>query len=188
MLLLAVVATAQTFPDFDVRSFDGTDRQDGKGRANSHLIRWAPPHDLDWNSEGMVNPRRITNAVVRMSDDLDHNQRHLSNMLWQWGQFIDHDFALTTHNNGAPANVVIPLDDPDDVMVQSNCPMIPLTRSDIDPDLPTREQMNVITAFLDASMVYGSDETRANALRSFADGKLKVSLPQLVDWCNCLTT
>lgn len=38
-----------------------------------------------------------------------------------------------------------------------------------------RQQVTEISAFLDASMVYGSDTNRANALRSFTGGKLKTS-------------
>jgi hypothetical protein len=38
-----------------------------------------------------------------------------------------------------------------------------------------RQQITEISSFLDASMVYGSDTNRANALRSFTSGKLKTS-------------
>lgn len=38
-----------------------------------------------------------------------------------------------------------------------------------------RQQVTEISGFLDASMVYGSDTNRANALRSFTGGKLKTS-------------
>lgn len=38
-----------------------------------------------------------------------------------------------------------------------------------------RQQVNQIPAFLDASMIYGSNTTRASALRTFVGGKLKTS-------------
>ena len=44
----------------------------------------------------------------------------------------------------------------------------------ISPD-QVRQQINQVTSFMDASMVYGSDEQRARSLRSFRDGKLLVN-------------
>jgi peroxidase len=38
-----------------------------------------------------------------------------------------------------------------------------------------RQQINELTSFLDGSMVYGSDKFRADALRTFSNGKLKTS-------------
>jgi len=46
-----------------------------------------------------------------------------------------------------------------------------LTASTANP----RQQITEISAFLDASMVYGSDTNRANTLRSFSGGRLKTS-------------
>ena len=43
-----------------------------------------------------------------------------------------------------------------------------------------RQQVNEISSFLDASMVYGSDKTRANALRSFSGGRLRTSSNNLL--------
>jgi peroxidase len=176
MLIASVVlvVTANTIPDFDVRSFDGTDRQDKSGRAPSPLIRWVPASQVDINDENLPNPRRITNAVVRQPEEFPLNNRHLTDMVWQWGQFIDHDFALTTQKGGMRADVMVPMENENDVLVQANCSVISFIRTDIDPNLPTREQVNTLTAFLDASMVYGSDKNRADALRTFVDGKLKV--------------
>lgn len=42
------------------------------------------------------------------------------------------------------------------------------------------EHPNLITSFLDAGMVYGSDDERAAALRTFVDGKLKTSAGELM--------
>ncbi len=38
-----------------------------------------------------------------------------------------------------------------------------------------RQQINAITSFVDASNVYGSDRARADALRTFSGGRLKMS-------------
>ncbi|MEO1996930.1 MAG: peroxidase family protein, partial [Planctomycetaceae bacterium] len=38
-----------------------------------------------------------------------------------------------------------------------------------------RQQINSVTSYIDASNVYGSDEVRAAALRTFVDGKLEIS-------------
>jgi hypothetical protein len=80
-LLLPRVVWGQTIPDFDFRSFDGTDRQDKSGRAHSPLIRWAPASQVDMFDEGRPNPRAVTNVVVRMPEEMPVNQRHMKNML-----------------------------------------------------------------------------------------------------------
>ena len=49
---------------------------------------------------------------------------------------------------------------------------IPLNRSLYEHIEGVREQVNAITAFIDASNVYGSDPTRAGALRTFDNGQL----------------
>lgn len=53
--------------------------------------------------------------------------------------------------------------------------MIPMQRSRfvIDGD-GVQQQVNTVTSFLDGSMIYGSDEVRAAALRSFKGGRLRM--------------
>src|SRR5262249_39198563 len=58
--------------------------------------------------------------------------------------------------------------------------VILFNRSEYDPATGTgpgnpRQQINNITAFLDASMIYGSDPVVASALRTHSGGRLKTS-------------
>ena len=43
-----------------------------------------------------------------------------------------------------------------------------------------RFQLNDLTAYVDASNVYGSTNIKANALRTYSDGLLKTSVSRIV--------
>mmetsp|Transcript_15148 Transcript_15148/g.36122 ORF Transcript_15148/g.36122 Transcript_15148/m.36122 type:complete len:426 (-) Transcript_15148:120-1397(-) len=89
-------------------------------------------------------------------------------MVWAWGQFLDHDISIT-HATEEQEDIVT--DDP-------SMGTIPFSRSDYDHSTGTssanpREQINDITAFIDASNVYGSSAAEVTNLRSFRDGMLR---------------
>ena len=120
------------------------------------------------------NVRVISNTVVDQAGASILNDGQLSDFVWQWGQFLDHDIDLTPVDaaNGT-ADIPVPSGD----ILGPN--PIPFERSDFDPltGVPgtPREQINAITSFIDASNVYGSDPTTASSLRTFVDGKLKTT-------------
>jgi hypothetical protein len=108
--------------------------------------------------------------------------RVLTSFVIFWGQFIDHDMDLTDPPSGIAeiANIAVPAGDPFFDPAATGTKTISFNRSDYDPftgDGPgnPREQTNLLTAYLDASMVYGSDPMRAAALRAGVDGKLLTS-------------
>ena len=92
-------------------------------------------------------------------------------MVWQWGQFVDHDIDLT-HSGVEYGVAPITVTDPTDPLSPGP---IPFTRSQfLQPDGVGREQVNSISTYIDASVVYGSDATTAAALREPNSAKLKV--------------
>ncbi|MEM7018877.1 MAG: peroxidase family protein [Pseudomonadota bacterium] len=110
------------------------------------------------------------------------NPVNASDMLWQWGQFLDHDIDLTDGvEPEEPANITVPAGDPFFDPTGVGTAVINLNRSIYDAATGTdannpRQQLNEITAWIDASNVYGSDSERADALRTLdGTGRLKVS-------------
>jgi hypothetical protein len=126
------------------------------------------------------NPRAISNALATQLVDPEPNSRNVSDMVYAWGQFIDHDLDLTLAG-GDSAPIIVPADDS---LFPAGTP-IPFSRSQSDPATGTdtanpRQQPNAITSFLDGSMIYGSDATRALALRTMSGGALKTSAGDLL--------
>jgi peroxidase len=124
--------------------------------------------------------REISNEVLTQSGSIP-SDNNLTDMLWQWGQFIDHDVDLTEPGNTESEPIEVPLGDPFfDPLGQGN-KTIPFSRSVYDPLTGTsiynpRQQINEITGFIDASNVYGSDAIRAQTLRMMdGTGRLKES-------------
>ena len=153
------------------------------GSPGTDLIRITPAQYGDGVStpSGADRPsaRAISDVVVAHPSAEVKNDRALSNFVYAWGQFIDHDLDQTTSSAGAAAfNIAVPTGDPQFDPTSTGTQVIGLRRSNFDPSTGTsasnpRQQVNNITAYLDGSMVYGSDATRAAALRSFSGGKLK---------------
>jgi len=175
------------------RSIDGSGNNlslDGNGKAHTQLVRLVDNDYADGidqlSGQNRPNPRVISNAVNAQTE-LMPNNRNASDFVWQWGQFLDHDIDLTDGVDPAePVNIAIPAGDvhfdPDNTgtMVMSFNRSIYDTESGTGTNNP-RQQINEITAWIDASNVYGSDSERATELRTLdGTGQLKTSAGNLL--------
>ncbi|HEY0432530.1 MAG TPA: peroxidase family protein, partial [Chitinophagaceae bacterium] len=121
-------------------------------------------------------PRRISNVVID-EPVTTFNGRGLSAFVYVWGQFIDHDMSKTPTDTIEYMPIALPKDET--VFTEP----IPFYRSKIASGtgvLNQRQQMNMNTAWIDGSMVYGGDNTRATWLRTFKNGKMKMSKGNLL--------
>ncbi|XP_037094384.1 peroxidase-like [Pollicipes pollicipes] len=138
-------------------------------------------------------PRQVCRYVFT---DEYHGDARLSLLMMQWGQFIDHDVTATAAgkaDNGAPIrccgpeidhdpsllhpecmSLLVGFDDPQFAVFNVSC--LDFVRSSPAPlcQYGPRQQLNQITAFLDGSNIYGSDDEQTSSLRAHAGGRLRV--------------
>ena len=154
------------------------------GTVGEQFIRIAPDDYGDGISSlaGADRPsaREISNEVAAEGDEAAPSRDLWSAMIWVWGQFVDHDLDLTNTGTTEALSIAVPTGDPFFDPSGTGTATINTMRSEFDPatglsaDNP-RQQVNSLTSFIDASMVYGSDAARATALRTLSGGKLKTS-------------
>ncbi len=187
---LAVTSAFATPPQDDghpplaFRTIDGTGNNllnPDWGSSDSPLLRLTSVAYADGESSpagaDRASARAVSNALAAQSAD-ERSASPVSDFVWQWGQFVDHDIDLT--DLATPTehfDIAVPLDD----LWFLPGSTIGLQRSiwTLVGSSPVRQQMNNITAFIDASNVYGSDDVRAAALR-LPDGRLKTSAGDLL--------
>ncbi|XP_042871401.1 peroxidase-like [Penaeus japonicus] len=163
------------------------DYQDGVNMARQFSATTGAP---------LPSPRSISSNVIV---DRDARYDNFTILIMQWGQFLDHDITHTPITKGKdksditcckrgqrreprelhPACMPIEIPETDNFFSQFGQRCMEFVRSmpAVRPacNFGPREQMNQITSFIDASNVYGSTEEEAKVLRSFVDGKLKVT-------------
>ena len=182
-----VAVSLEEFPqDITPRAFDGRRNNTDNptwGSAGTALLKKAADAYADGVStpvEGRPNARTISNLVFAQDESVPHALAG-SDIVWQWGQFIDHDITLSPDNLDEAFSIAVPSGDPvfDPMGVGEMTIELHRSASDAgtgtDADNP-RRQINALTAFVDGSQVYGSDRARASALRANdGSGRLKTS-------------
>lgn len=180
-----VAVSLEEFPQhFTPRAFDGRHNNIDNpawGSAGIALLKKAADAYADGVStptDGRPNARTISNLVFAQDESVPHALGG-SDIVWQWGQFIDHDITLSPDNLDEAFPIAVPSGDPVFDPMGIGQMTIELHRSASDAGTGTdnpRRQVNALTAFVDGSQVYGSDRARASALRANdGTGKLKTS-------------
>ena len=167
----------------EFRSIDGSGNHPvdvTRGAAGTPMIRTIASAYADGvgapAGAGLPSPRVISNIVMAQATDRPDELR-ASDMLWQWGQFLDHDIVETPIASPAePFDIPVPAGDPWFDPFHTGEAVIPLNRSAGVMVDGVRQQVNHITACIDASQVYGSEPERLHALRTLdGTGRLLTS-------------
>ena len=173
-----------TFPD-EYRTINGRFNNPVApwwGSVGVPFVRVAPSAYLDGSGRIPArgdgpSARAVSQAVVAQGGVEMPSSFGVSNMFWLWGQFLDHDVTETPIRVPLEQfDIVVPMGDPWFDPMGTGTQLISLDRSEFQFVSGVRQQINALTAFIDASMVYGSDELRAQELRALdGTGELKTS-------------
>ncbi len=150
------------------------------GTPDKPFVRLTPSDYADGVSapSGAARPsaRVVSNAVAAQTVSVP-NRKGASDMLWQWGQFLDHDLDETPSADPEESfPIPVPAGDAYFDPTNSGTVTMGLSRSAHVEVNGVRQQKSALTAWIDASQVYGSDATRAAGLRANdGTGRLKVS-------------
>ena len=180
--MLPLLTGPAVFPN-EFRSIDGTGNNQINpllGSANTAFLRtttigYGDGHGTPGGAD-QRGARDISNMVDSQAAVVP-NLHNVSDFVWQWGQFLDHDMTLTPITVPPERfNIPVPPCDPVFDPACTGTKFLTFQRSAFVTVNGVREQVNVNTAFIDGSQVYGSDEARAQELRDpLGGGKLKTS-------------
>jgi len=153
------------------------------GSANSPFIRLVPPqYGPDSTPRGTGQDLPGARTVTAAFPETDNPEGRIASMMMQFGQILDHDISNTLFPEKRCCvlaerpecfNIIIPSNDQTYQQrhnFSNTC--IDFSRSSPACGITNREQVNQVTSFLDASMLYGSDENVAKILRAHTGGKL----------------
>lgn len=186
------------------RTIDGTCnnlRKKTQGAARTVLARLQPadyvdrqkidaPRGFPGTKPAVPTAHQVSRAVFQVQRKNQQRARGLSTLFMAFGQFIDHDIGLTPHpkcdvskgcgSNSAFAYPCFPIKfTPKGSRCTSFARSIPVCQQG--RRRKTREQINVLSSYLDLSQVYSNDKTILRKLRKLdGSGQLKVTRKNLL--------
>ena len=193
-MMSASSGTLGTLPPEPVDGVGNNVANPNWGAADTDFARIAAANFSDGisapNGQTLPSARVISNLIATQDvDGLEqdmNNSRSMSDFVYAWGQFIDHDIDLTESGTVA-MNIPVPAGDPTFDPTDQGGLSIAFDRSQIATGTGTSTSnpaqfVNQVTSFIDGSMIYGSDAATAAALRTFSGGQLKTSAGDLLPY------
>ena len=137
-------------------------------------MRLAPADYADGISQPVTgpNPRYISNRVFNAVGADLFSPRNVSQWVWVWGQFLDHNFELA---EGGSEEMPISVNQNDPLESFSDTlGMIPFDRDAPAPGSGTsaqnpRQQTNTVPSYIDGFAIYGGTQSRLEWLRTGPD-------------------
>lgn len=175
------------------RTASGTCNNLGRIEAGSRMIALTrlPVNDPAFD-DGVSAPaggrrpsaRDISNMLGSQEGERP-NGRGLADTIWTWGQYLDHDLDLTPAVVDGPRAEDLPIPVAEDpIFFRRSSLTFHRSRfmrtgtaccGNMLSDTRPRAFPNKVTAWIDASQLYGDEPVRAAQLRSFSGGRLKTS-------------
>ncbi|XP_046846471.1 eosinophil peroxidase-like [Xenia sp. Carnegie-2017] len=170
-----------------------------RGAADSVFVRLLPAQYFDAeglsepagggldqpNAPDLPNPSNVTDQYIVIQNKNQPNRDGITHLFMQWGQFLDHDLTLAPESENGDICADVPCNGSAADFVDPCFPILPVNnrscirmirsaaRCQIDGyRLEPREQINVNTAYIDGSMIYGSTDNLALRLRDTNDRAL----------------
>jgi peroxidase len=142
------------------------------GQAGTQYRRVAPPRYADGVSAMVAgpSPRRVSNRVFNDVGQNLFSENDLSQWVWTWGQFVDHDFGLQDERPAESAPLAFDAHDPLEDF-EDDLGAIDFARTPAAPGTGVttpRQQLNTQSSYIDASNVYGVSAGRLDWLRQGA--------------------
>lgn len=164
----------------EVRTFEGTCtntiRRIAGSAGTAHFSYFRSLSSQVPKNTNFPSARRISNIVSRQSGD-KFNERHLSEFLVFFGQFLDHCIVATTSNRSESMPIKVSRSDP--VFANVTNGKLPFSRSlrahIVIGSRRNERAINILSSAIDLAAVYSSDRKRAKTLRTLKNGRLRTS-------------
>jgi Animal haem peroxidase len=172
-----IQSAGQSALPFEIQSLDGRGNNVQNptwGLAGNDYSRVAAPRYADGRSAPVTGPnaRYVSNRIFNDRHQNLFSERNVTQWGFAWGQFLDHTFGLRFGRDpddpmGQPAP--IPFDPADPIEeFENDLGQIAFERSVPSPgtgvDSP-RQQVNIVSSYIDAWAVYGGENARLEWLR-----------------------